>query len=281
MAARVLALEALVKITGVWTDAKQDVRLESAAAKVLATEWMLESLLDLFRLYGGRAFETPDSLRLRGEIPVPIERMIRDALINVIWEGTNGILSLWIGREGLEEYFKQGKAFLDLQIKEMLSATPFFLKIVSRSLTTLSSRKKKAFETNGAAQGPYDAWERFVEQKGRELARKTLLITAHHRQRLAPKQLLMKRLVQASMNLFAMEAMLWYGSQKEIQEREMSQSLLTYFCSRVKEEFEPTPLLSLRTSFWNDDTTVYCLAKDILSGKAEWLEDGIVKLPLL
>ena len=57
MASRVLALEALVKITGIWVDAKQDVRLESAAAKILATEWLLESLLDLFRLYGGRAFD--------------------------------------------------------------------------------------------------------------------------------------------------------------------------------------------------------------------------------
>ncbi|MGZ9159357.1 MAG: acyl-CoA dehydrogenase family protein, partial [Nitrospira sp.] len=104
MASRVLALEALVKITGIWADAKQDVRLESAAAKILATEWLLESLLDLFRIYGGRAFETPDSLRLHGDLPVPIERMIRDALINVIWEGSNGILTLWIGREGLAEY---------------------------------------------------------------------------------------------------------------------------------------------------------------------------------
>ena len=33
MASRVLALEAIVKITGIWADTKQDVRLESAAAK--------------------------------------------------------------------------------------------------------------------------------------------------------------------------------------------------------------------------------------------------------
>ena len=49
---------------------------------------------------------------------------------------------------------------------------------------------------------------------------------------------------------------------------------------RVKEDFEPTPLLSTRTSCWDDDTTVYHLAKDILAGKAEWLEDGIIKMPL-
>ena len=78
----VLALEAIVKITGIWTDAKVDVRLESAAAKVLATEWLLESLLDLFRIYGGRAFETPDSLRLHGDLPVPIEPVSDTSLMS-------------------------------------------------------------------------------------------------------------------------------------------------------------------------------------------------------
>ena len=275
MASRVLALEALVKITGIWVDAKQDVRLESAAAKILATEWLLESLLDLFRLYGGRAFETPDSLRLRGEMPVPIERMIRDALINVIWEGTNGILSLWIGREGLDEYFKQGKAFLDLQVQEMLHATPFFIKVMSRSVRGFSLPEK-----NGHGISPYDEWERFVGEKTKELARKTLLVTARHRQRLVPKQLLMKRFVKAGMNLFAMEALLWYASQNDIQDKAMSRQLVEHLCSRMKEEFDPAPLLSLRPSLWDDDTTVYRIAKDILAGKAEWLEEGILKTPL-
>ena len=117
MASRTLALEALVTITGIWADAKIDVRLESAAVKILATEWLLESVLDLFRIYGGRGFETSESLRLHGDLPAPIERMVRDALINVIWEGTNGILTLWIGREGLAEYVSQGKAFLEFQIR--------------------------------------------------------------------------------------------------------------------------------------------------------------------
>jgi len=273
MASRVLALEALVRITGIWTDAKQDVRLESAATKILATEWVLESLLDLFRLYGGRAFETPDSLRLRGEIPVPIERMIRDALINLIWEGTNGILNLWIGREGLEGYFKQGKGFLDMQVKEMLQGTPFFVKVMSRSFNALP-----AYKTNGNGHGPHEDWQRFVEAKSRELARKILLVTVRHQRRLVPKQMLMKRFSKASMDLFAVEAVVWYASQKDVQDKDLLHDLLTQFCSRVKEDFESTPLLSTATAFWDNDSTVYRLSKDILSGKAEWLEDGIIKM---
>jgi alkylation response protein AidB-like acyl-CoA dehydrogenase len=275
MASRVLALEALVTITGVWADAREDVRLESAAAKILATEWLLESLLDLFRIYGGRAFETPDSLRVRGEIPVPVERMIRDALINVIWEGTNGILTLWIGREGLAEYFNHGKAFLDRQIGDLLRATPFFTTVAARSVNALSD-----YATSDTVHETYAAWDRFVSEKSRKLARTTLLATARHRHKLVPKQLLMRRLITASMDLFSLEALIWYASQNEIKDKALVQSLATYFYSHVQEEFDPTPLLSMQTSFWNDDTTVYRLAKDILSGKADWLEDGIIKIPL-
>lgn len=273
MASRVLALEALVKITGIWADAKQDVRLESAAAKILATEWLLESLLDLFRIYGGRAFETPDSLRLHGDLPVPIERMIRDALINVIWEGSNGILTLWIGREGLAEYFTQGTAFLEFQIAEMLRATPFFVKTAARSFSALS-----VYEKGGGEAGSFDrVWERFVAQKSRELAQTTLWVAARDRQGLAKKQLLMTRLVKASLHLFAVETLLWYKSQQELRDKAHVQSLVTYFCSRIQAEFNPAPLLSLRTSPWNDDASLYPVAKAILSGEADWLEKGIIR----
>ncbi len=273
MASRVLALEALVKITGIWADAKQDVRLESAAAKILATEWLLESLLDLFRIYGGRAFETPDSLRLHGDLPVPIERMIRDALINVIWEGSNGILTLWIGREGLAEYFTHGTAFLEFQVSEMLRAAPFFVKTVARSVSALS-----VYEHDGTDAGSFDpVWERFVAQKSRDLAQTTLWVAARDRQGLAKKQLLMTRLVKAGLHLFAVETLLWYKSQQEIRDQAHMQSLVAYFCSRIQSEFTPAPLLSLRTSFWNDDASVYPVAKAILSGEADWLEEGIIR----
>ena len=271
MAAHVLALEALVTITGAWADAKIDVRLESAAAKILATEWLLESVLDLFRIYGGRGFETPESLRLHGDLPAPIERMIRDSLINVIWEGTNGILTLWIGREGLAEYVSQGKAFLEFQINEVVQALPFFVKVASRSLTRLPRVGRWRASTV-----PESTWERFVTERSRELAQKSLWITARHRQGLAHKQLLITDLVKAGMQLFAVESLLWYASQQVVRDRQLADGLVQHFCSRVKDEFNPRPLLSLRRSLWQDDSHVFRLAKDILAGKAEWLEEGIL-----
>ena len=271
MASRVLALEAIVKITGIWADTKQDVRLESAAAKILATEWLLESLLDLFRIYGGRAFETPDSLRLHGDLPAPIERMIRDALINVIWEGSNGILTLWIGREGLSQYFTHGQAFLDCHIADMVRATPFFVNTAARSFGGLT-----VYEQDSEA-GSFDPlWERFVARKSRELARTTLWVAARDRQGLARKQRLMTRLVSAAMHLFAVETALWYKSRQEQRGKPHLDQLVSYFCSRTSAAFNPEPLLSVRTSSWDDDSNLYPLAKAILSGHVEWLEEGII-----
>lgn len=272
MASRVLALEAIVKITGIWADQKQDVRLESAAAKILATEWLLESLLDLFRIYGGRAFETPDSLRLHGDLPAPIERMIRDALINVIWEGSNGILTLWIGREGLSEYFTQGQAFLSGHLADMLRATPFLLNTAARSFAGVS-----ASEGEGGEAGPFDvAWERFVARKCSELARTTLWVAARDRQTLARKQRLMTRLVTAAMHLFAVETLLWYKSRHEQRDKAHIQGLVNCFCARTSAAFNPEPLLSLHTPSWDDDSSLYPLAKAILSGELGWLEAGII-----
>jgi alkylation response protein AidB-like acyl-CoA dehydrogenase len=270
MASRVLALEALVTITGVWADRKVDVRLESAAAKVLATEWLLDSVLDLFRIYGGRGFETAESLRLHGDLPVPIERMVRDALINVIWEGTNGILTLWIGREGLSEYVSHGNAFLELRIREMMQAIPFFAGIASRSLTPLPRWR------GAVSAEPESTWERFVTRQSRKLARKSLWIAARHRRGLIRKQLLTTGLVKAGVHLFAVEALLWYASQPTVRDRQLADMLVQHFCSQVKEAFHPTPLLSLKQPLWEDDSHIFHVAQDILAGKGEWLEDGIL-----
>jgi alkylation response protein AidB-like acyl-CoA dehydrogenase len=272
MASRTLALEALVTITGIWADAKIDVRLESAAAKILATEWLLESVLDLFRIYGGRGFETSESLRLHGDLSAPIERMVRDSLINVIWEGTNGILTLWIGREGLAEYVSQGKAFLEFQISEVVQALSFFTKVASRSLNRLP--RIGGWPASVVSES---TWERFVTKKSRELAQKSLWAAARHRQGLARKQLLMTSLVKAGMHLFAVESLLWYASQQQVsRDHQLADELLQHFCSQVEDQFNPKPLLSFRRSLWQDDSHVFRLAQDILAGRAAWLEEGIL-----
>ena len=124
---------------------------------------------------------------------------------------------------------------------------------------------------------PESSWECFVTKKSRELAQKSLWAAARHRQGLARKQLLMTHLVKAGVQLFAVESLVWYASQRQASwDHQLADRLLQHFCSQVEDQFNPRSLLSLRRSLWQDDSHVFRLAQDILAGKAEWMEEGIL-----
>ncbi len=81
-----------------------DIALEAACCKVFASEMLWRSADEMVQLAGGRGFVKP----------YPYERVLRDARINRIFEGTNEILRLFIGLNGI-----QGPAE---QLKEIGSA---------------------------------------------------------------------------------------------------------------------------------------------------------------
>ena len=51
---------------------------------------------------------TVESQRKSGELGIPVMRMLRDARINLVWEGTSEILRIWMARESLSPYIEQG-----------------------------------------------------------------------------------------------------------------------------------------------------------------------------
>src|SRR5690606_9127817 len=75
-----------------------DVALESAAAKVFASDMVWETADEMVQIAGGRGFVRGAS---RQWPPYPYERYLRDARINRIFEGANEVLRLFIALNGI------------------------------------------------------------------------------------------------------------------------------------------------------------------------------------
>lgn len=87
------ALECMTFLTtGLIDRGVADVALESAACKVFGTEALWANVNDAVQCAGGNGFTTD----------YPYERILRDARVNMIFEGTNEILRLMIAGEGLK-----------------------------------------------------------------------------------------------------------------------------------------------------------------------------------
>jgi alkylation response protein AidB-like acyl-CoA dehydrogenase len=94
MAANLYAMEATTFLTAGLVDRGDDeVMLESACLKVFASEASWEILYDTMQIFGGRSFFTD----------LPFERMMRDARLNMIGEGSNEVLRVFIAAVGLRD----------------------------------------------------------------------------------------------------------------------------------------------------------------------------------
>ena len=134
MSAHTFAMESLVYYVSALAEKKADVRLEAALTKLWGTERAWEIVNDTMQIRGGRGYETADSLKARGEDPEPVERFLRDARINTIFEGSSEIMRLFIAREALDPQLQAGAPLLDtrLPLTKRLAALPAGREIAAR-----------------------------------------------------------------------------------------------------------------------------------------------------
>jgi len=273
-AAYTLALDAVMAFCGAWANKKGDLRMESAAAKTLGSEWYWEVVNDLFQVRGGRGFMTVESQRKSGEFSIPVMRMLRDARINLVWEGTSEILRIWMAREALAPYIEQGLAFLQGSSSGKFAALLYYARMALRSRLPYSTPSS----SSGMFGDDYARWVRFIESSSRSLTRSTLSATLRHRQGLHNKQLLLEDLIDDSLAIFPMAAIIWYASQPEMRTKPGIRELVTYFCHEMEDRLHPLSSTEKKIRGHKKDSTVYRLSKAIVSGDYAWLEEGIVPL---
>lgn len=273
-AAYALALEAVMAFCGAWANKKGDLRLESAAAKIIGSEWYWAVVNDLFQIRGGRGFMTVESQRKFSERGIPAMRMLRDARINLVWEGTSEILRVWMARESLAPYIEQGIGFLKGTRSAKIEAPLYYARMALRSCLPAL----RAGHASARFGQDYAPWVRLIESSARRLTRSTLAATLRHRQSLHHKQLLLQDLVEDSLLIFPMAATLWYASQPERRTMPGISDLANYLCQDIAERLCPASSLKRSIRRHKKDTTVINLAKKIMRGEYAWLEKGIMPL---
>lgn len=108
IAADAYAMEAMTTITASLIDrGLEDYMLETAMLKVFTTERLWEIINETFQIYGGSAYF----------VDLPLERMVRDARINQIGEGSNEVLTSFIALVGMRGPGMEFKEIYDTMLK--------------------------------------------------------------------------------------------------------------------------------------------------------------------
>jgi acyl-CoA dehydrogenase family protein 9 len=189
IAADAYAMDAMTTITASLIDrGLEDYMMETAMLKVFTTERLWEAVNDTFQIYGGSAYFTD----------LPLERMLRDARINQIGEGSNEVLTSFVALVGMRGPGMEFKEIYDTLLKP------------------LGGRLGKAWTAGmnrlGATVRIPDVPVRsaelrsFASQLGRLIWRFSFAVNRaliQHREPILDMQLVQERIAGAAMELFA------------------------------------------------------------------------------
>ncbi len=279
MAAITFAMESVAELAALMSDqARFDVRLEAAMAKMWNSERGWEIIDDTMQIRSGRGYETETSLRERGDRPEPVERMMRDFRINMIFEGSSEIMRLFIAREAVDSHLRVAGAIADpdatLGAKLAALVRAGFYYAVWYPTRWLGWGRWPRY----GEFGPLAKHMRYVNRASRRLARSLFHAIMRFGPALEKRQAVLARMVEIGAEIFAMsatcsraQALRTSKSPEERAKAEMAVDLADTFCRlsrrRTGERF--------RHIFRNDDVKVYKAAQRVMANEAGWMEEGV------
>ncbi|NNE90810.1 MAG: DNA polymerase II [Verrucomicrobiales bacterium] len=241
MKADTFAIEAMVRYVSALVDAdkKADIRIEAAFAKMWGTERGWEIVDDTMQIRGGRGYETADSLKARGDDPVPVERFFRDCRINTIFEGSSEIMRLFIAREALDPHLNLGGPVLNSTLPKKVRAKAAFKSALFYA-RWYPAKWLPAFSAGKGVDKRFRSDMRKVKSLSRKLSRRLFHSMLRYGPKLDKKQVLLGRFVEIGAELFAMTASVAYAQHLlntgKAENANDLVKLVKYFCksSRLK-----------------------------------------------
>ncbi|MFO7564858.1 MAG: acyl-CoA dehydrogenase family protein [Enhygromyxa sp.] len=268
------AMEAVAHAIGEIADREDfDIRLEAAAAKEWNTTSAWHLIDDTLQVRGGRGFETERSLADRGEVPIGVERALRDARINTIFEGSSEIMHLFMAREAVDRHLEVAGSLVDVRAstREKLSALP---KALGFYAWWYPSRYFGwGLWPRFARYGRLASHLRFADRCCRRLARAVFHAMLRHQARLEHRQELLFRAVDVAIELFVLTVTVHRArAASDEQSAERAAELADLFARGARARINA----KLRGMWRNDDRRRYAVGRALLDGEYLWLEQGVM-----
>jgi alkylation response protein AidB-like acyl-CoA dehydrogenase len=280
IAAEVFAMDALAELATLMNDRGYDIRLEAAIAKMWNTERGWQIVDDTLQVRGGRGYETEWSLEARGEKPEPVERMMRDFRINLIFEGSSEIMRLFIAREAVDGHLKVAGPVADPHASAGAKAA---------ALLRAGLHYARWYPARWLGWGRWPRYGefgalarhlRYIHRGSARLARAVFHAIVRFGPKLEKRQAVLARLVDIGAELFGMAAACVKAQglrhSKAAEDRahaETAFALADLFCRQARRRVEA----SFDRLFDNDDVATYRTAQRVLAGEYRWLETkGVV-----
>jgi alkylation response protein AidB-like acyl-CoA dehydrogenase len=253
-------------------DDRNDIRIESAIAKLYASEMAWQVADELMQIRGGRGYETAASQAARGERPIEVEQLLRDLRINRIFEGATEIMHLLIAREAVDVHLSVAGDLIDpdagagRKARALARAAGFY----ARWLPTLAFGR-------GQLPGSYREFGalakhlRWAERRSRKLARSTFRAMARWQGKMEVKQAFLGRLVEIGAELYAVTATC-VRARAERAERPEAVELADAFCRQARLRADT----HFRALWRNTDESDKKLSRAVLEDRYEFVEAGIL-----
>jgi alkylation response protein AidB-like acyl-CoA dehydrogenase len=228
LASEIYASDSMLGILASLVDrGDNDFSIEAACAKVFASEMVWRAADDMVQLAGGRGYVKP----------YPYERMLRDSRINRIFEGANEILRMFIALNGVQapaEALKEVGSALRRPLRNLGLLSGY---ATSRVKLRLGQTSTLDIDFHDRLKKHKEYFEKHVAELGSATDR----VIVRHREQIVDSQLMLERLADMAIDLFATAAVI-ARTQSLIDERGVEEcnreiALCDLFCLEAGRRF--------------------------------------------